>query len=377
MAWTFQDHRQQKKLGAKAPWSVGWLDPVTGKRKSRKVGSKSMAEKHARKLEGQIASGTYHVPSRKQWPDFVAEYMAKVYHRLAPKTQAVTKTALGNFGRIVKPGKMSAITTQVIDGFIAQRQTERGKKKKSKVSPATINRELRSLKAALRIAADWGYIAKTPKFRKVREPEKIGAVISSEHFQAIYEACDVATMPVDHPNPAEWWRALLVFAITTGWRISEILSFRREDLDLDTGRILTRAADNKGSRDEVDYLTTTALEHVRQVVRFAPTVFVWPHDWKMLWVAFQRIQEAAGIHLSCPDAAIHECNASCHYYGFHALRRGYATMNCDSMSAPELQKKMRHRSFSTTLRYIQVNEKMKKATDRVYVPEFLKKRIGG
>jgi hypothetical protein len=41
-AWLFQDHRQKQKLGDKCPWSVGWVDP-DGKRKSKKIGSKSMA----------------------------------------------------------------------------------------------------------------------------------------------------------------------------------------------------------------------------------------------------------------------------------------------------------------------------------------------
>jgi hypothetical protein len=37
---------------------------------------------------------------------------------------------------------------------------------------------------------------------------------------------------------------------------------------------------------------------------------------------------------------------------------------------------MRHKSFQTTLRYIELADKMKKATEQVYVPDFLKKRTG-
>ena len=61
-------------------------------------------------------------------------------------------------------------------------------------------------------------------------------------------------------------------------------------------------------------------------------------------------------------------------YGFHALRRAYATLNADTLPAPVLQRKMRHKSFTTTLRYIELSDKLKKTADQVFVPEFLARR---
>ena len=52
-------------------------------------------------------------------------------------------------------------------------------------------------------------------------------------------------------------------------------------------------------------------------------------------------------------------------------RRAYATQNVDILPASVLQKKMRHKSFSTTQRYIQLADKMRAGSEKVYVPAFL------
>jgi len=372
-AWLFQDHRQKQKLGDKCPWSVGWVDPE-GNRKSKKVGSESMATKFQRKIEGQLAAGTYESHGRKHWGDFRVEYESKILPGLAVKTKEAITTTLNHFEKHVKPYRVSKIGTAMIDDFIAKRQTDRGRKPDTRVSTATVNHDLRHLKATLRVAVEWGYLSKMPKVRRVREEERIGHIMSQGDFQKIYESCDSATMPRGLTcGASDWWRALLVFAITTGWRIDEILSFRRDDLDLETGSILTRATDNKGKRDSLDYLPPVALTWIKQIVGFGPMVFPWPHNSRTLWVEFGRIQEAASIKLPCRESREHVCTSACHLYGFHALRRSYATLNADSMPAAVLQKKMRHKSFTTTLKYIGLSDKMKKSADVVYVPEFLSK----
>ena len=85
---------------------------------------------------------------------------------------------------------------------------------------------------------------------------------------------------------------------------------------------------------------------------------------------FDRIQEAAGIHLPCDGN--HKHTPACHLYGFHGFRYAYGMLNADTMPAPVLQRKMRHSSFETTLRYIALADKMQKNADAVVVPAFLK-----
>jgi integrase len=373
-AWLFQDSTQKKKRGVKAPWSVGWYQP-DGKKRSKRIGSKSQAEKFRRKREGELAAGTYRSVTKTKWSEFRKEYERTILPRLARSTQKLVKTGLDHFERIVKPQRVGDVKTQTIDEYVAVRRIERGLKRGSTISPGTVNRELRHLKSVLNIAKEWGYLSNPFRVRFLRESEEIGRVFSEQDFQTVFAYCDSAVRPIGlHCTAGEWWQALLAFAITTGWRIDEILSFRRDDLDLETGAILTRAANNKGKRDDADYLPEATLGHVRAVVGFHPLVFAWPHSQREVWNEFHRIQRVAGIHLTCPHEDDHECTDTCHVYGFHALRRAYATLNVDVLPAAVLQRKMRHRSFTTTLRYIEVANKMKRSAENVHVPEVLKRK---
>lgn len=345
-AWTFQDRKQKAKHGDKCPWSVGWYDGE-GKRRQKRIGSKSQAEKYQRRVEGELAAGTYQTNQRKQWKDFRTEYESKIADGMEPGTRRETVGGMDHFERIIKPGKIQSIKTQTIDDYIAKRRREPGKKKKSTISVATVNKELRHLKAVLRVANDWGYLPSVPRFRMLREPAKEPRFVCVDHFAEIYAACDVATMPKSLPCEAsQWWRALLVFCYMTGWRISEPLALRWDDVNLETGVAITRHGGNKGKRDELAFLHPIVIDHLQTIRTFEPVVFPWYHHRRTLDTQWDKIQNAAGIHLPCHED--HEHTPACHLYGFHDLRRAFATENAENLTATELQRLMRHKS--STLR---------------------------
>jgi integrase len=201
--------------------------------------------------------------------------------------------------------------------------------------------------------------------------KNLPAYFPGEQFAAVYKACETATLPAGQPfPPAAWWRALVVMGYMTGWRISDMLGLRRDDLDLQAGEAITRGADNKGKRDERVKLHPVVVEHLKALAGFTPHVFAWPHNRRTLQTEFAKIQEAAGIHLPC--GATHEHSRFCHVHGFHSLRRAFATMNADKLTPDALQALMRHRSYQTTQVYINLARQMDAAVASLHVPEVLR-----
>jgi integrase len=374
-AWIFQDPKQVEKKGeAKASWYVGWFDPE-GKKRCKSCGpgaaGKSNAEKVKKKVEAELLTGTYQSALNKTWKEFRQEYEKTFLPKLAPRSRPEVLTALDHFERLVHPVKVSAIKTSTIDDFAAKRRKEKGKKKGDRVSPATVNKDLRHVRAALRKAKKLDYIATLPYFDMEKVPKKLATYIIPEHFAVIYKACETATKPHDQPYPAaDWWRALMVFAYMTGWRISDMLGLRRDDLDLEAATAITRAEDNKGDRDDRVKLHPTVVEHLRKLPAFDPRVFPWNHDRTTLDNEFADIQRAAGINLPCRGK--HEHTPFCHVYGFHDLRRAFATMNASRLTPDALQALMRHKSYTTTQVYINIGRQLDDAVDTLHVPEFLR-----
>ena len=106
-------------------------------------------------------------------------------------------------------------------------------------------------------------------------------------------------------------------------------------------------------------------------------MFPWPHGNRMIYPEFHKIQKAAGIKLDCPDSDLHDCNTECWYYGFHDIRRSFATTTGAELSPTELQAMMRHQAFATTQRDINDRERMKAlSVDKLKVPTGLDRRRG-
>jgi integrase len=374
-AWVYQKPAQVRELGAnRASWYVGWYD-LDRRRKSESCGpgfvGQKTAEARRHELEKKFRAGTDEIRTDVTWEQFRSEYVDKILSGKRVRSSDEALTSLTHFERIVKPHRVCTIRTTDIDNFIAARRSEAGKKRGDVVSPATINKDLRHIKAALAKAKRWNYIAQLPEFTMQKVTKKLVVYVVAEHFAAIYQACSHAKRPRDQAYAAaDWWRGLLVMGYMTGWRIGDMLALGREDVDLDAGTAITRGEDNKGGRDELIRLHPVVVQHLRKLAGFDPRIFPWNHHRRTLDVEFLRIQEKAGIHLPCRKSHTH--TPACHVYGFHDLRRAFATMNADRLTPDALQALMRHKSYLTTQVYINMAPQIDEAVAGLHVPEVLR-----
>lgn len=384
-AWVKQLGKQVAKLGEKkASWYCEWDEP-DGTRRCKSCGpgpkGKRLAQVKADQINAQLTLGSYDAkrPERTTWGEFFEKYSGMLGDNAASgqlRTGSVReiRVSLKHFARILKltDRPMSFITTERVATFTTDRRKERGKNPGSRVSPATLNKDLRNIKAALRVAVDWKYLDEMPKVKFADEPVKLATFVEPDDFAKLYGNCDTATLPTECPAGAgAWWRGLLMFAQMTGWRISEILALEWSDVDLEKGQAITRAAHNKGNRDEITPLHPIVVDHLKPLRAFHPNVFAWEACMEYLYDQFYRIQDAAGVTRDCPNKHFPwhgDCTESCTRYGFHDERRAFASLNAPNMTRETLQALMRHKSPLTTARYINMARQLNPAVENLVVP---------
>jgi len=360
---------------------VEWIDP-RGKRCRKKIAArgrqgKRLADELAQQIGAQLTLGNYETAAKVTWKTFQEEYEQMVLTSKRPETQRMVKESLLLFVELCSLKFVADIRTKTVDDFKCKLLRRRGKKRRSKMSPANANKHLRHLKGCLRKAHAWDYLPRLPQIVFLQEPEKAPIFMTPEHFDRIYQACNQATVPSNRPYGAvEWWRALMVVGIMAGLRIAEMLTLLWDDVHLDDGYLLVRHERAKGRRDDAVPLHACVISHLRRIIDFGTGVFEWPLRRELLWEEWTRIQQAAGINLPCHDD--HDHTPRCGVYGFHSLKRACGTLNAGKLPKPVLNAFMRHRSFSTTDRYYLNHEKLVEGiTDLMFVPSVMREGVEG
>jgi site-specific recombinase XerD len=170
-----------------------------------------------------------------------------------------------------------------------------------------------------------------------REPHKLPVILSADEVVQFLEAV-----------PGLKSRTALTVAYAAGLRVSEVVRLKVNDID--SGRMMLRIEQGKGSKDRHAMLSTQLLKILRGYWRL-----VRPHHWLFPGQGENKPIDQTVLHAACRSA--------CHATGLtkrvtvHTLRHSFATHLLEAGSDIRvIQVLLGHSNLSTTARYTQVSD---------------------
>ena len=322
----------KRKTTGKTTYRLRWIDPAAGKWRSRAVGTdRRVAQQEAARLEDELHLGTYRDITRITWADFVKDHVGKIQgNRDAIEAQHT----LSEFGELLHPVGPKGVTYPMIEAYVAflkeDRTLEDGTTKKGN-KPATVNKKLRYIRAALNRAIKRGFMARSP--------------MDTELFQAVEhkrpriatQAEETALLDAADTLYGFRVRTFVYAALNTGGRRGELLSLPWERIELDGGERHVHFAKTKSHRDRVVPINPDLAGMLHRLM--AQTLEVGgPFIGIMVNVnqMWTRIVKTAGV----PKISMHD------------LRRTFVTRLVRAgVPMPTVQKLAGHAAIQTTLPY--------------------------
>lgn len=289
----------------------GRLNTRSAKTKDRRV-----AKAAASDLEYELSRGLHFESSKLPWAEFRQRFEAEYLPERRPTTQDKYDGVLNVFEAKVNPGRVADVSTDTLKRY-ARLLKEDG------AAPATIHSHLLHLGAVLAWAVTQGVIRERPAMPKVHVPDKLPRKVSGEDFDKLLAKA-----------PSEAWRAFLLTAWYTGLRLSESLALTWFDVDFAGNKIAVHAETSKGKRNEWVPLHPELRAVLERLPRDTERVFPLSRRADSISHRVSKWARQAGVNCT-----------------LHDLRRTFGSRLATEVSAPVLQRLMRHRSLATTMRY--------------------------
>lgn len=213
------------ELNDRAHYQLQWVDPATGRRRTKSSGVKrtgrqkerDAAAKAAGKLQEELLAGSF-VSGNVAWEAFRTRYEIEVARRLAPNTASKVASTFNLVEEHLNPQRLSQLTAERISYF-------QSKMREGFRSEATIKSTLSHLKAALRWAVRMKMLAHCPAIElpgKVADKMR-GRPITTEEYERI-----LAAVPKVASDAPAWLRFLKGLWLS-GLRLSEALRLSWDD----------------------------------------------------------------------------------------------------------------------------------------------------
>lgn len=214
---------QIRKIG-----SVWYSDiRIAGKRiRSPLSTDKQIALEKLQHLRDQKETSKYGPSSSVSWKDFLTRYIAYSEGSKAESTAIRDKAAIAALERFRMPARLLDVTPEYLEGWkAARRAAGRGN--------ATINRDIKAIKAMMRRAKIWGYIREWDGSSVSPLKETRGRLLfyTMQELRRLLSVCD------SRMSGYYDWTTICLLGARAGLRRSEIYWLSWKDVDLKRGLI--------------------------------------------------------------------------------------------------------------------------------------------
>ncbi len=281
-------------------WYLRWFEETPEGVKERWKSTRKVLKREAEVLRSQLERELEEGGGRSQrsltWKQFQEDFLESHTRRKPGSTLKTYRTSLEVFGKLANVRQVSEVDFGCLEDFVKSRL-------KSGAAPATVNRDLRHVRAALKWAERRKFIDKAPDFHGlfVREELKNPVVVPREDFAAMVAALKSENLKLKTASP-DWWKIFLYLSYYLGLRRNETLSLTWSDVSLETMEVRVMAATSKGRRERMVPIAPEIRNLLQQWKQQYPSaglkspVLPWDHDsYFPLYGDWHAIQTAGGI----------------------------------------------------------------------------------
>ncbi|MCS6304910.1 MAG: site-specific integrase [Nitrospira sp.] len=312
-------------------WWMTYRDAIGIQRfESCKTSNKKESEQRLIERRKETMEGNLPTPLIKPLPldELMQRYLAFVGHQRAVDSK---KIHFAHFARVWGNPLIHTLTVEVLDQYRTRRLSEN-------VTPATINREMSTLKHALSKAVEWKLLRKTAReelvaIRKYQEPDgRLRYLSGDAEAERLLQACET------------WLKPIVQTALHTGMRKGELLGLTWDCVDMTHGFIRLKQTKNGKARALPLNETLWGLFSGLRTHLDVPWVF---HDdaghrWNDVRHGFERACEAAGL----TDFHFHDLR---HTFASWLIMRGVPLATVSNL--------LGHTTPTMTLRYAHLSPK--------------------
>ncbi|OVE79286.1 hypothetical protein BVY01_02910 [bacterium I07] len=302
-----------------------------GKRiqRSAKTDDRQTAKLILKDIEARVAKGSFNIedikPRKKVFlNDFIKEYLSFSKSHKAYMTWMREKLVLKMFRNFAGNIPLAAIDRKLLDEYMQERIKS--------LSRASVNIDLRHMKAALTKAVEWQYLLKNPAkgIKPLSIPQNAPKFFTEQQMGLINQNIQ-----------AEHISQIVLFAVNTGVRIGELVNIRWQDIDLDkkTIRIAqTIEHQTKSKRERTIPMNTAVYNLIEGMERRGDYVFCRLDGRKrqchyISW-SFKKMLRKVGLE---------------EQYSFHSLRHTFASQLVQKgVAIYHVSKLLGHSNIKTT-----------------------------